>query len=64
MHCVSFAQDMEKIRTGHMEMLADVRENYQAELVRAKQDLERTLGDVRSSDAQDLQRIKENFSVR
>jgi hypothetical protein len=55
---------MEKIRTGHMEMLADVRENYQAELARAKQDLERTLGDVRSSDAQDLQRIKENFSVR
>lgn len=55
---------MEKIRAGHMEMLADVRENYQAELARAKQDLEKVLSEVRSNDAQDLNRVKENFTVR
>jgi hypothetical protein len=57
-------QDLEKIRAGHMEMLADVRENYQAELARTKADLDRALGEVRSADAQDLNRVKENFTVR
>jgi hypothetical protein len=47
-----------------MEMLADVRDNYQAELARAKADLDRVMGEVRSADAQDLNRVKENFTVR
>lgn len=55
---------MEKIRAGHMEMLADVRENYQSELARAKAEMERTFGDVRQADSLDLSRMKENFTVR
>lgn len=55
---------MEKIRAGHMEMLADVRENYQSELARAKAEMERNFGDVRQADSLDLSRMKENFTVR
>ena len=45
-------------------MLADVRENYQSELAKAKEELERHLGDVKMADTIDLNRMKENFSVR
>ena len=55
---------MEKIRQGHMEMLADVRENYQSELARTKADLERSLADVRQADNVDFNRVKENFTIR
>ena len=55
---------MEKIRQGHMEMLADVRENYQSELARTKADLERSLADVRQADSVDFNRVKENFTIR
>ena len=57
-------QDMEKIRQGHMEMLADVRENYQSELARTKAELERSLADVRQADSVDFNRVKENFTIR
>jgi hypothetical protein len=55
---------MEKIRQGHMEMLADVRENYQTELARTKADVERSIGEVRQADSVDLHRMKENFTIR
>lgn len=55
---------MEKIRAGHMDMLADVRQNYQAELARVKAEVERSVAEVRSADSQDLNRVKENFTIR
>ena len=47
-----------------MEMLADVRENYQSELAKAKAELERHLGEVKIADTLDMTRMKDNFSVR
>jgi hypothetical protein len=55
---------MEKIREGHMEMLADVRENYQTELSKVKGELEKYFGDSKAADQHDMERVKENFSVR
>lgn len=55
---------MEKIRAGHMDMLADVRQNYQTELARVKAELERSVAEVRSADSQDMHRVKENFTIR
>lgn len=55
---------MEKIRAGHMDMLADVRQSYQTEMARVKSEVERSVAEVRGADAQDMHRVKENFTIR
>ncbi|KAJ1438837.1 hypothetical protein B484DRAFT_392077 [Ochromonadaceae sp. CCMP2298] len=57
-------QDMDKMRAGHLAMLADVRDNYNIELEKKGDELDRHMGEVKQADSAELTRVKDNFTLR
>jgi hypothetical protein len=56
--------DMEKLRAGQVQMMADIRENYQQELSKKQIMMEKTLAELRVADTNEVHRTKEDLQAR
>jgi hypothetical protein len=56
--------DMEKLRAGQVQMMADIRENYQQELSKKQIMMDKTLAELRVADTNEVHRTKEDWQAR
>jgi hypothetical protein len=55
---------MEKLRNQNMQMMTDIRENYQIELNKTRNHMERSVQDMKAVDSLDMQRIRDECQSR
>jgi hypothetical protein len=61
---INHEQELDKLRMSHAQQLSEVRERHSAELMQSKSVMERSLSDVKETDAQDMKRLQEDCQAR
>eukprot|EP01033_Poteriospumella_lacustris_P013034 gene13034-9328_t len=56
--------EIEKLRAGQVQMMADIRDNYQQEVAKKQAMMDKTLAELRTADANENHRVKEDCASR